>query len=177
MNTADKYKIETRTNKTTGWTSKGLGNPTEFESAAEAKAWVRDLRSMGDKWARAEYRLLGPKGVESAEMDRPAWQYAIELALDDLGLSDVSNGRSAIVCRIDDNGAVLADVDDWNEPMDPEELCAILEAIDADQSADEIRKELASELYEMIRAHEYKCSSPNCPGFPYRASEIRHPCR
>lgn len=177
MSTTNKYKIETRTQHSAGWTTDGMGAHNEFESAAEARCVVRDLRSLGESWAEAEYRLRGPQGVESAEMDAEAWQYAIAAALDDLGLSDKSNGRSAMVCRIDDDGAVLSDVEDWNKPMSPEDLCAILEAIDAEQSAEEIRKELASELHQILSAHEYKCCAPNCPGFPYRASEIRHPCR
>ena len=74
------------------------------------------------------------------------YQTRIDLELSRLGLSDPSNGRSALVCRIDESGAVLADVEDWCKPMAPEELCAILEAIDADQPQEDIRLELASEL-------------------------------
>lgn len=149
MTTANKYKIQTRNqnnNLHTAWTTDGIGDQNEFELAAEARVCVRALRSYGGSWAEAEYRIVGPQGIESAEMDADAWQYVIDIQLARLGLSDASNGRSAMVCRIDDDGAVLADVEDWHAPMAPEELCAILETIDSEQSLGDIREELASEL-------------------------------
>ena len=131
------------------WTTGGIGDQNEFESSAEARVAVRELRALGAEWAArdSEYRIVGPQGIERAEMDADAWQYAIDAQLKRLGLSDASNGRSAMAARIGDDGTVvLADVEDWNKPMDAEELCAILEAIDSGQSAEEIREELASEL-------------------------------
>lgn len=172
-----RYRIETRTQYTSGWTDEGIGAQNEFVSASLARCAVRGLGLIDGSFVHAEYRIVGPNGIESAEMDGPAWQLAIGSELSRLGLSDESNGRSAMVCRVDDDGAVLADVEDWCKPMAPAELCAILEAIDADQSSAKIRAELASELFEVIRAHEYRCCAPSCPGYPYKASDLRHPCR
>lgn len=146
MSTTNKYKIETRTQHSAGWTTDGMGAHNEFELASEARCVVRVARRIDESWAAAEYRLQGPDGVESAEMDADAWQLAIEAQLRRLELSNANNGRSALVCRIDDDGAVLADVEDWHAPMAPEELCAILEAIDSELSLGDIREELASEL-------------------------------
>lgn len=146
MNTTAKYRIETRTKYSAGWTTDGMGDHNELETASEARCVVRVARRIDESWAAAEYRPQGPDGVESAEMDADAWQLAIEALLRRLELSNASNGRSALVCRIDDTGAVLADVDDWNKPMEPGKLCAILEAIDSELSLGDIREELASEL-------------------------------
>lgn len=147
----NQYRIETRNAKESlhqEWTADAIGDQNEFGSAAEARVAARELRALGAEWAAqdSEYRIVGPQGIESAEMDAEAWQYAIDCQLARLGLSDPDLGRSALVCRIDDAGAVLADVDDWNKPMDPGEICAILEAIDAAQHLDDIREELVSEL-------------------------------
>lgn len=151
MKTTNRYRIETRnTNEPLHheWTADAFGEQNEFESAAVARVAVRELRALGAEWSAqdSEYRIVGPQGIESAEMDAEAWRYAIDCQLASLGLSDPDLGRSAMVCRIDDAGAVLADVDDWNKPMDPGELCAILESIDAAQHLDDIREELAAEL-------------------------------
>ena len=146
MNTTAKYRIETLLQHPTYWETCGMDGPEKFDSAAEARCAVRALKTIDESWAEAEYRIVGPQGIESAEMDAEAWRYAIDCQLASLGLSDPDLGRSAMVCRIDDAGAVLADVDDWNKPMDPGELCAILESIDAAQHLDDIREELAAEL-------------------------------
>ena len=153
MNTTTKFKIQTRNqnnNLHTAWTTDGIGDQNEFELAAEARVCVRALRSYGGSWAEAEYRIVGPQGIESAEMDADAWQYVIDIQLARLGLSDASNGRSAIVCNIDDGRVMLSDnAADWCRDADAEEVLAILEAIDAEQDAEEIRAELASDLDSM----------------------------
>ena len=155
MNTTPKFKIQTRnTNEPlhTAWTADGIGDQNEFESATEARVAVRALRSYGDSWAECEYRLIGPQGVESAEMDGPSWQHAIDCQLKRLGLSGPSLGRSSMVCNMADNGieVTLSDnATDWCQDADAEEVLVILEAIDAEQDSEEIRAELASDLNSM----------------------------
>lgn len=70
----------------------------------------------------------------------------IEAELGRLGLSDQCNGRSAIVLAERDGGYVLADTDDWCVPLPAEEILEMLRLIDADQSPEDVRLELASEL-------------------------------
>ena len=157
MSTMAKFKIQTRNqnnNLHTAWTTYGIGDQNEFDSAAEARVCVHTLRSYGGSWAEAEYRLLwGPHNdVYSAEMDGPSWQYAIDCQLKRLGLSGPSLGRSSMVCNMADNGieVTLSDnATDWCRDADAEEVLAILEAIDAEQDAEEIRAELASDLNSM----------------------------
>lgn len=150
-----KFEIQTRNqnnNLHTAWTTDGIGDQNEFDSAAEARVCVRMLRSYGDSWAEAEYRIVGPQGIESAEMDRDAWQYAIDMQLARLGLSGPGLGRSSMVCNMADNGieVTLSDnATNWCQDADAEEVLAILEAIDAEQDAEEIRAELASDLNSM----------------------------
>lgn len=146
---ANKYQIETRNLNEPlhrEWTTDGIGDQNEFESAAEARVAVRELRANGDSWAENDYRIVGPQGIESANMDKEAWQYAIDWQLIRLGLSNRSNGRSSMVANFDNDGMVeLSDAEGWGNAMAPADLCAILEAIDADQSAEEIREELAGD--------------------------------
>ena len=108
---------------------------TQEAATAVAKAWNAQTDPL-ERTHKAAY----PFRVEHRT------QRAIDAQLERLELSNASNGRSALVCRIDDDGAVLADVEDWHAPMAPEELCAILEAIDSELSLGDIREELASEL-------------------------------
>lgn len=70
----------------------------------------------------------------------------IETELSRLGLSDQCNGRSAIVLAEREGGCVLADTDDWCAPMPAEEILEVLKLIEANQSQEDIRAELASEL-------------------------------
>ena len=96
--------------------------------------------------------IVGPDGVESAEMDADAWQHAIDAQLKRLGLSGPGLGRSSMVCNMADNGieVTLSDnATDWCKDADAEDVLAILEAIDAEQDGDEIRAELASDLNSM----------------------------
>ena len=148
MNTTPKFKIQTRnTNEPlhTAWTADGIGDQNEFESATEARVAVRALRSYGDSWAECEYRLIGPQGVESAEMDADAWQYAVDTQLARLGLSDRSNGRSAIVCNIDDDGKVMLsdNAADWCRNADPEAVCDILEGMSRHSPIEDMRDMIA----------------------------------
>lgn len=148
MNTTAKYRIETRdrnNNLHADWTTNGIGDHNEFESAADARVAVRALRSYGDIWAESEYRLVGPNGAESAEMDADAWQYAIDMQLARLGLSDTGLGRSAIVCNIDDNRRVtLSDnAADWCRDADAEALCDILEGMSRHSPIEDLRDMIA----------------------------------
>jgi hypothetical protein len=155
MNTTAKFKIQTRNqnnNLHTAWTTDGIGDQNEFDSAAEARVCVRALRSYGGSWTDAEYRIVGPNGVESAEMDAESRQYAIDCQLKRLGLSGPGLGRSSMVCNMADNGieVTLSDnATDWCQDADAEEVLVILEAIDAEQDSEEIRAELASDLNSM----------------------------
>lgn len=45
-----------------------------------------------------------------------------------------------------EGGCVLADTDDWCAPMPAEEILEVLKLIEANQSQEDIRAELASEL-------------------------------
>lgn len=148
MNTMAKFRIQTRNqnnNLHTAWKTDGIGNQNEFESAAEARVCVRALRSYGDSWTKSEYRIVGPQGIESAEMDADAWQYAIDIQLARLGLSDASNGRSAIVCNTDDDGKVMLsdNAADWCRDADAEAVCNILEGISRQSSIEDMRDMLA----------------------------------
>ena len=51
------YKIETLHDGT--WTTDGLGDPdaNEFASREQAEQAITDLRTIGDDWAEAEYRV------------------------------------------------------------------------------------------------------------------------
>ena len=152
MNTTAKYSIETLLQHPTYWETCGMDGPDKFDSAAEARCAVRALKTIDESWAAAEYRLVGPQGIESAEMDGPSWQYAIDCQLDRLGLSGQGLGRSPMVCNMADNGieVTLSDnATDWCRDADAEEVLVILEAIDAEQDAEEIRAELASDLNSM----------------------------
>jgi hypothetical protein len=148
MSTTAKFKIQTRNqnnNLHTAWTTDGIGDQNEFDSAAEARVCVRMLRSYGDSWTESEYRLVGPQGIESAEMDGPSWQYAIDMQLARLGLSDASNGRSAIACNIDDDGKVMLsdNAADWCRDADAEAVCDILEGMSRHSSIEDMRDMLA----------------------------------
>lgn len=76
-------------------------------------------------------------------------QRAIDAQLKRLGLSDPSLGRSSMVCKLADNRIEVTLSDnaaDWCQDADAEEALAILEGINAEQSLEEIREELASKL-------------------------------
>ena len=149
MNTTAKYRIETLLQHPTYWETCGMDGPEKFDSAAEARCAVRALKTIDESWAEAEYRIVGPQGIESAEMDAEALQYAIDCQLKRLGLSGPGLGRSSMVCNLADNAveATLSDnAADWCQDADAEEVLAILEGINAEQSLEKIREELASKL-------------------------------
>lgn len=76
-------------------------------------------------------------------------QRAIDAQLKRLGLSGSGLGRSSMVCNLADNGIEVTLSDnaaDWCTDADAEEVLAILERINAEQSLEEIREELASKL-------------------------------
>ena len=55
------FEIQSRNRKNnllTEWGPEGIGEPNEFASRDEAWAAIRDLQSLGEDWADAEYRVV-----------------------------------------------------------------------------------------------------------------------
>lgn len=55
------YEIQSRTRKNnllSDWRNDEIGEPNTFTKRAAAQSAIRDLQSLGDDWAAAEYRVV-----------------------------------------------------------------------------------------------------------------------
>lgn len=141
------YRIEVRRagDEASAWSSELVAGSSEFDSAAEARSDARVIKRCGslnvyDPEAY-EYQLVGPQGVESAEMDADAWKWAIDAELRRLGQAGV------ISCDVDENCyATLSDTDGWSEVDNAEDVCTALAELVAYRSKEKIRSEVVATM-------------------------------
>lgn len=141
------YRIEVRRagDEPSVWSSELVAGGSEFDSAAEARSNVRVIKLSGslnvyDPEAY-EYRLVGPNGVESVEMDADAWKWAIDAELRRLGQAGV------ISCEVDENCyATLSDTDGWSEVDSAEDVCTAIAELVAYRSKEKIRGEVVATM-------------------------------